>query len=188
MTLVQQPTTPHWDPSDEDAERLDPQTLVRDGDRDQARLVTRVQLAAERRLMGMTWQQVADHVGYSSKSAAYTAVMGYLRRQTNETISALRDQESARYDRAAAALWPKVLGGDARAQDTWLRNRASFRALHGLNAPVQVQLSSGVQAALHDALAELDQVVLGAVVSSVVEPDPAPEPEPAAAGWDPDAV
>lgn len=186
MTLVQHtPTGPDWDPTPDDTERLDPTTLVRDGDRDNARLVTRVQLAAERRLMGMTWQQVADFVGYASKGAAYTAVMGYLRRQADETISALRDQESARYDRAAAALWAKVLGGDARAQDTWLRNRASFRALHGLNAPLQVTLSSGAQAALADALGDAEAMVMGLVTARVDEPIPDDEEEPIR-GWDGD--
>lgn len=184
MTLMQQPTgLPDWDPTDTDLERLDPQNLVRDGDRDSARLITRVQLAAERRLMGMTWQQVADHVGYASKGAAFTAVMGYLRRQADETVAALREQESARLDRAGAALWAKVLGGDARAQDTWLRNRASFRALHGLNAPIQVTLSSGAQAALADALADAEALMQSLVAGEVVDrvDEPAPEDAPR---WD----
>lgn len=167
MTLVQQPTDTGWEPSDHDLEAAP----VRQGDRDAARTLSRIEAAAADRLMGMTWQQVADRNGYASKGAVCTAVLGYLRRRTDETVGALRDQESARYDRAAAALWPQVLQGNARAQDTWLRNRAAFRALHGLNAPLQVTLSSGAQAALADALADLEGLLVpGEVVASSDEP------------------
>lgn len=174
MTLVQQPTDTHWEPSPFDLERPE----VQQGDRDQTRVLTRIQAAAADRLMCMTWQQVADRNGYASKGAACSAVLGYLRRTTDETIGALRDQESARLDRAAAALWAKVLNGDARAQDTWLRNRASFRALHGLNAPLQVTLSSGAQAALADALGDAEAMVMGLVTARSDEPVPDGEP-----GW-----
>lgn len=149
-----------------------------DGDRDQARYVTRVQHAANLRLMGLSWQRVADEAGYSSRGAAYTAVMRYLRRQADESVAELREQESARLDRAAAALWNKVLRGDARAQDTWLRNRASYRALHGLNAPVQVSLSSGAQAAMLDALAEVEHLLFREVTPGEVvdrHDDPGPD-------------
>lgn len=177
MTLVQQTTD--WQPSPFDLEAAAPP--VQSGDRDAARVLTRIQAAAADRLMRMTWQQVADRNGYASKGAACTAVLGYMRRTTDETIGALRDQESAGLDRAAAALWAKVLNGDARAQDTWLRNRASYRALHGLNAPLQVTLSSGAQAALADALGDAEAIVMGLVTARSDEPleDPAP-----AGGWD----
>lgn len=181
MTLVHQPPdTSEWEPSPFDLEPTTP--TVQQGDRDQTRVLTRIGAASADRLMGMTWQQVADRNGYSSKGAACSAVLGYLRRRTDETTNALRDQESARLDRAAAALWAKVLAGDARAQDTWLRNRASFRALHGLNAPLQVTLSSGAEAALHDALTDLETVVQEVVAGTVLDSVDVPvEPHP---GWD----
>ena len=105
MTIVQTPTHGEWTPTPDDLTPLDQHAI--DGDRDAARVITRVQRAAELRLMRMSWQQVADRTGYASRGAAYTAVMGYLRRQTDETISELREQESASYDRAALALWPR---------------------------------------------------------------------------------
>lgn len=173
MTLTHTPTTSDWEPAPYD---LEPAPSHIDGDRDQARVLTRIQAAAADRLMRMTWQQVADRNGYSSKGAAATAVLGYMRRLTTETVAALRDQESAGLDRAAAALWPKVLNGDARAQDTWLRNRARYAALNGLNAPVQVTLSSGAQAALTDALADLEGLLVpGHVLASSDEPYPEAE-------------
>jgi hypothetical protein len=166
VTLVQQPTTDtgDWEPSPFDQEPL-PTPVPMHGDRDQARVLTRIQAAAADRLMGMTWQQIADRNGYASRGAVCAAVLGFLRRSASENISALRDQETARLDRAAAALWPQVLQGNARAQDTWLRNRAAFRALHGLNAPLQVTLSSGAQAALQDALTDAETIVMGLVTA-----------------------
>jgi hypothetical protein len=174
VTLVQHHT--EWEPTPQDLE-----DAPIHGDRDGARVLTRIEAAAADRLMGMTWEQVARRNGYASRGAVCGSVLAYLRRQTNETIGALRDQETARLDRAAAALWPKVLQGDARAQDTWLRNRASFRALHGLNAPLQVTLSSGAQAALADALGDAEAIVMGLVTARSDEPLEGPAP---AGGWD----
>jgi hypothetical protein len=180
MTLVHtEPTDAgEWEPSTFDQEHIDPASIH--GDRDGARVLTRIEAAAADRLMGMRWQQVADRNGYATRGGACQAVLGYLRRRTDETIGALRDQETARLDRAAAALWAKVLNGDARAQDTWLRNRAAFRALHGLNAPLQVTLSSGAQAALQDALGDAEAMVMGLVTARVDEPLDGP----VTPGWD----
>jgi len=167
-----------WTPTDEDNQTLDltEQRAAIDGDRDRARYVTRVAHAANLRLMGLPWQRVADEAGYASRGAAFTSVMGYLRRQADESVAELREQESARLDRAAAAIYNKVLQGDARAQDTWLRNRASYRLLNGLNAPVQVALSSGAQAAMYDALSEVEALVMGQVLDR--KDDPAVEVDP----------
>lgn len=179
MTLTQhQAHTDAWQPDDFD---LEPQERGIDGSRDQARLLTRIQRAADLRIGGAPWHRVADVVGYASAGAACTAVLGYLRRQANESVAALRDLESARYDAAAMAIFPKVASGDPRAQDTWLRNRAAYRALHGLNAPLQVTLSSGAQAALADALGDAEQLVMGLVTDRRDDPIPTDDPTP---GWD----
>jgi hypothetical protein len=41
--------------------------------------------------------------------------------------------EAERLDRAAAVLAPKVEAGDLRAHEVWLRNRARYAALLGLD-------------------------------------------------------
>ena len=41
--------------------------------------------------------------------------------------------EAERLDRAAAVLAPKVEAGDLRAHEVWLRNRARYTALLGLD-------------------------------------------------------
>lgn len=148
-------------PDDDDESKLD-------GDRDAARVADRVKRGAELRIQRASWQFIADELGYASAGAAFTAVMGHLRRLRDETLGDLRDEESAAYDRAAMALWPKVLAGDARAQDTWLRNRQRFARLHGLDAPVQLQLSAGAVADVEDALAELEELYSGRTVPGEV--------------------
>lgn len=166
-----------WTPTEHDLQPLNGPIAI-DGDRDQARVTTRIAVAASLKLQSLSWQEVADRTGYSSRGAAYSAVMPFLRRVRDENISDLREQESARLDRSAAAIWAKVLQGDARAQDTWLRNRQAFRRLHGLDAPVQVAISMGVQAEVEDALAELEEylaarrlTVPGEVVDEQADPD-----------------
>ena len=139
------------DDGDDEAAKLD-------GDNDQARVAERVRKGADLRVQGLTWQRIADELQYASAGAAYTAIMGHLRRLRDESLADMRDVESVALGRAAAAIWPQVLKGNARAQDTWLRNRQRYARLHGLDAPVQVAVSAGVLADVEDALAELEEL------------------------------
>lgn len=151
-----------------DAEQTERTTTPLDGDHDPVATAKRITRGAELRVQRMSWQFIADELGYSSRGAAYTAIMGHLRRLRDETLADLRDEESAAYDRAAASIWPKVLAGDARAQDTWLRNRQRYARLHGLDAPVQVALSAGVLSDVEDALSELEEMYAGRTVPGEV--------------------
>lgn len=148
------------------------------GDRDTARVSERVRGAAALKLQGLSWDEVATRADppYSSRGAAYNAVMPHLRRLRDETLQDLKDMLDGQLNRAAVAIYPKVLQGDPRAQDTWLRNRKQYADLHGLNAPVQVAISVGVAAEVDDALAELEEfaatrVVQGTVIGSTEDPE-----------------
>lgn len=143
-----------------------------------ARLAVQAQLVALR-LQGFTYAELARRYGYASGSGVRQVVLRAL--QGSTTAGERREAvalENARYDRAAAALWPKVLQGDARAHDSWVRNRQAAANLNGWNAPKQVQISAGVQAGLDDALTELDEA-LGEVVTG---PWPWSEPPALEAG------
>jgi|GEM_PF-1552761 len=50
-----------------------------------------------------------------------------------EQAGEVRVLEAERLDAAASAIWPKVMDGDLRAQDTWLRNRSRNATLLGLD-------------------------------------------------------
>lgn len=145
-----------------------------DGDRDAARVLQRRTEAASLKLQGLTWAQIAEQTGYASAGSAYTAVMPWLRRQADETITDLRDVTNARLERVMAALYPKAIAGDVKAAAEFRRYVADFRRHNGLDAPVQVQISTGAAARLQDVLANAEQVVLGLVVESSHDLDDPP--------------
>lgn len=49
--------------------------------------------------------------------------------------------ELYRLDMASSAIWPRVLRGDPRAQEVWLKNSERRSSLLGLDAAMQVELS-----------------------------------------------
>jgi DNA-binding CsgD family transcriptional regulator len=53
--------------------------------------------------------------------------------EITERTAIVRALEAERLEKAAEAIWPRVKEGDARAQDTWLRNRQRYAALLGLD-------------------------------------------------------
>ncbi|MBM3664533.1 MAG: hypothetical protein FJW92_01895 [Actinobacteria bacterium] len=50
-----------------------------------------------------------------------------------EQADEVRVLGAERLDAAASAIWPEVMDGDLRAQDTWLQNRARHATLLGLD-------------------------------------------------------
>lgn len=83
----------------------------------------------------MTFEAIARELGIKAPSV-HALVMRALQEDA-DVIEArrpeLRALEQRRLDDAAQALWPRVKEGDARAQDTWLRNRQRYAALLGLD-------------------------------------------------------
>lgn len=138
-------------------------TTAMDGDNDAARVLQRRTEAAAMKIQGLTWQQIADQLGYASSGSAYTAVMPWLRRQAEETIADLRDLTNARLERVMTALYPKAIAGDVKAAAEFRRYLADFRRHNGLDAPVQVQISTGAEARIQSALADARSVILGLV-------------------------
>lgn len=136
---------------------------------------TRAEMVALR-LQGFTYEQIAERHGYATASAARQVVMRALAHVEAANVRDMRTLENARLDRAQAGLWPKVLQGDPRATDTWLRLSQRRARLNGLDAPVQVAISAGVKADLDDALADLETVVFGEVLT-VRDDDPDDDPD-----------
>ena len=97
--------------------------------------------ALELRQAGLQYQDIADRLGYSSKSSAYKAVQSALRRTLQEPADAVRQLELARLDRMELALWPRALKGDVQAIDRILRICELRARLLGLNAPTRAQLT-----------------------------------------------
>jgi hypothetical protein len=128
------------------------------------------------RLGGVTWQQVADQVGYASAEMAMRTVNRALGRHAAQQVDTLRAVENARLDRAQAAIWMKVQAGDHAAIHAFLRISARRSKMNGLDAPTQVNVSASTIADMDAALAALETIVLGEdgrEVSSDVEDDAA---------------
>ena len=77
----------------------------------------------------MTFREIGAELGMSAPGA-HKALKRGLQDRANEISEAadeLRALEAERLDAAAAALWPKVMAGEERAQEVWLR-KAPLRA------------------------------------------------------------
>jgi hypothetical protein len=91
--------------------------------------------ALELRIQGCTFAEIGAELGVTLQAAHFAVKRSMARTQEDiaERAGELRAIESAKLDAAAAVLWPKVLEGDLRAHDRWLRNRESYRRLCGLD-------------------------------------------------------
>ena len=70
--------------------------------------------AVELKTAGLTYEQIANELGYTSKGTAYNIVTKALREQTAEAVADLRELENARLDALQHALWDAAMTGDVR--------------------------------------------------------------------------
>ena len=68
--------------------------------------------ALELRLSGLTFQGIADALGYKSKHGSFRAVETALAEITREPAESLRTMELQRLDGMFAGFWPKAQQGD----------------------------------------------------------------------------
>lgn len=129
----------------------------------------------ELRRQGLGYEAIAKQVGCSVSTAnrAVAARLQELRDQAPEDTQAVRDIELQRLDESAAALHSKVLAGDPRATDVYLRVMERRARLLGLDAPVRSELTGAegaplipdatdARAVLAKALADATRGVAGA--------------------------
>lgn len=140
-------------------------------DKERARRVEALSL----RLAGIPVEAIAERLEIS-ETGVKDLINRTLERATNHAVTELRDIEGARLDRAQSAIWKRVLDGDIKAIDTYLRISQQRARLFGLNAPQVVKLDLSIRQEMEQALAELETVVLqGEVVTDaavVAGPDP----------------
>lgn len=126
------------------------------------------------RRLGMTYDQVAEQMGFADKSGARQLVVRALERQVSENVVELRALENERLDTSTQALMGIIAGRDVdpasriRAVDAYTRVSARRARLNGLDAPLQMEVSTGASAELVDALALLESVTLGDTVAGEV--------------------
>ncbi len=87
------------------------------------------------RAEGCTYEEIGRRLGITKQSAweAVGRAMARNAEAIREQADEVRVLEAERLDAAASAIWPKVMEGDLRAQDTWLRNRSRYATLLGLD-------------------------------------------------------
>lgn len=127
---------------------------------DEAQQLSRQSQAVIYRLSGLTYDQIAERVGYSDRSGARQAVLRALAAVRDDSVSELRDLENARLERANQAIWPAVISGDVAALRAWLRLAERRARLNGLDSPTQVAISTGTKAELEAAFGALREAAL----------------------------
>lgn len=144
---------------------------------DVAAATARQAQAVSYRLAGLTYEQIAQQMGYTDRGSARRTVLRALAAVRDESVGDLRAVENLRLERAHSELWQMVVGprpGDERVDramwvdfDTRLRAIDSMRRLserrsklNGMDAPTKIELSPGVSQELQDAIDELREAYL----------------------------
>jgi hypothetical protein len=77
--------------------------------------------AVELKLQGLTYQQVADELGYANKGTVHRLVREALDAQQVQSVERLREVEVRRLDALQSGVWAAALSGDVDAVHACLR-------------------------------------------------------------------
>ena len=142
------------------------------------------------RRAGLTWQRIAQEVGYANHSGAYAAYKRAMQRTLQEPTDDLRQAEVDRLDRLQLAVWPKAMRGDHNAIVTCVRIIDRRAKLLGLDMPVKIaqdvtvwEGGESIDRAVRD-LAELLRQNAAASTSESAMAGDTSEAEPTATGDD----
>lgn len=98
--------------------------------------------ALEFRKAGVSYQRIAETLGYKDASGAWRAVKSALKKTLQEPADDLRRLEIERLDAAASAIYPSVKQGQYGAIDRWLKIMERRAKLLGLDAPTKSDITS----------------------------------------------
>lgn len=103
--------------------------------------------ALELRKAGVSYQKIAETLGYAHASGAHQAVESALKRTLQDPADEVRKLEIERLDAMLMALWPNVKNGQYKANEVAIRLMERRAKLLGLDAPTkqQVELSGGME-------------------------------------------
>ena len=94
--------------------------------------------ALKLRMAGVTFQQIADTLGYKGKQGAHKAVMSALKKTLQEPADEYRQLQHERLSRLWRVAYDQAINGDLRAVDRCVSIHRELAKLFGLDAPVQV--------------------------------------------------
>ena len=98
--------------------------------------------ALELRKAGVSYQRIAEALGFNSPQAAWKAVNSALKKTVQEPADEVRKLEVERLDAAAQAIYPSVKQGQYGAIDRWLKIMERRAKLLGLDAPTKSDITS----------------------------------------------
>jgi|6_EtaG_2_1085325.scaffolds.fasta_scaffold04942_7 hypothetical protein len=115
------------------------------------------------RAVGLSFQQIADRVGYNSRQAAHEAYKAAIKLWGTETTEELRVVENERLDH----LWRATMGQLEVAQrnddpdlalaaiNTGVRVGGRRAALNGLDAPRQLEVAANLNGSIHTDIGDI---------------------------------
>jgi DNA-binding transcriptional MerR regulator len=121
------------------------------------RAARRVEILALR-LAGFSIEQIASRVNLAS-STVHDILMDALSTATNQQVAQMRALENDRLDRAQMAIWPRVVEGDLKAIDAYLKISQQRSRINGLYAPTKIDMRVGIRHEMESALAELERLM-----------------------------
>ena len=95
--------------------------------------------ALELRKAGISYEIIAQRLGYSNRTAAYRAVSRLIESTEKEAVTDLREMELRRLDDLFRALYMKAIGGDLGAVDRCLKIMERRAKIAGIDAPEKSQ-------------------------------------------------
>jgi hypothetical protein len=116
--------------------------------------------ALDLRKAGVTFEQIANKLGYSDRSGAAKAVRRALTDTIQEPADELRRLECERLDTLLRALWPAAISGKWLAIDRCLSIMDRRARLLGLDAPVRMKHDVITHDAFAQAVAELEAEIV----------------------------
>ena len=97
----------------------------------------RMRQAWELRKAGVSYDDIAQRLGYSSKAGAYNAVKSIMQQVTQETGKELQTLHNERLNTMLMMAWRNAQQGDIKAIDTVLRIMERQATMSGIDAPKQ---------------------------------------------------
>ncbi len=119
-------------------------------------------------MAGATYDQIAERLDVSFGDV-HGIISRVLREKPDTGVDLMRQVENARLDRVQTGIWREVLNGNSKAISSFLAISQRRARLNGLDAPLQIEMSAHVKIEMQQALNELQEIVLGEVISN--EPD-----------------
>ena len=109
---------------------------------EEVRSLDRHKKALELRIAGVSYQKIADNLGYKSRGAAGEAVKSALKKTLQEPADELRTLECERLNSIFLVIWPLVKQGNMAAIDRAIRIQERRAKYLGLDAPEKRDLTS----------------------------------------------